>query len=191
MSGSEPLSLELEPAAGTAPRIEWDVESLRQLGAAVEGSAEDAQPGWRLATEPDWDAARALSLISASFEDGALLAVAALRPREAEGHDADAVEAVLISAEGDVIRPHEVLLSVEYGPDGSARRLGLELYEGADGPPIRVAADRVGTAHAASDGAVREQAPLRLRMEGTPGAGLHELVHARDSDRDQKEAAPG
>jgi hypothetical protein len=163
MPGSEPLTVELAPVVGAAPRIEWDVESLRRLQAGAEAAApEDAGPSWRLATEPDWDAVRALWLISAGFDDGALLAVAALRPREAEGHDADAVGGVLISAEGDVIRLHEVLLSVEYGPDGSPRRLGLELYEGADGPPIRVAADRVET-------------------EGTPGTGLHELVRSPGS----------
>jgi hypothetical protein len=177
MPGSEPLTLELAAAVGATPRIEWDVESLRQLQAGADGAApEDAGPSWRLVTEPDWDAVRALLVISAGFDDGALLAVAALRPKEADGHDADAVGGALISAEGDVIRLHEVLLSVEYGPDGSPRRLGLELYEGADGPPIRVAADRVETVEAPSGGKAREQAPLRLRMEGTPGTGLHELV---------------
>lgn len=179
MPGSEPLSLELGPAPGTAPRIEWDVDSLRQLRTTAEQpGSDDARPSWRLATEPDWEATRALCLISASFDDGALLAVAALRPRDAEGHDADAVGAVLISADGDVVVLHDVLLSIEYEADGSARRIGLELYEGADGPPIRVAADRVGTVEATSDGMPREQASLRVRMEGTSGAGLHELVHA-------------
>jgi hypothetical protein len=78
------------------------------------------------------------------------------------------------------MRLHEVLLSTEYGPDGRARRLGLELYEGPDGPPLRVAADRVGTVEEASeDDGVREHARLSLRMEGTPGTGLHELIRPR------------
>ena len=70
-------------------------------------------------------------------------------------------------------RVHEALLSTEYGPDGSARRLGLELYEDSTGPPIRIVADRVADAR---QGASGEQTALRLRMEGTPGTGLHELI---------------
>ena len=106
-------------------------------------------------------------MISASFDDGALLAVAALRPRGAAGHDADAVGAVLVSPEGEVARPHEALLSTEYGPDGEPAALGLELYEDPTGPPLRVVADRVADARPGAGG---EQTALRLRMEGTPGS---------------------
>ncbi len=70
-------------------------------------------------------------------------------------------------------RPHEALLSTEYGPDGTARRLGLELYRDPAGPPVRIAADRIAGA-----GAGGEQTALTLRMDGTPGTGLHELIPA-------------
>ncbi len=71
---------------------------------------------------------------------------------------------------------HEALLSTEYGPDGRARRLGLELYESSTDRPIRVVADRVAEARDDADG---ERTALSLRMEGTPGAGLYELTPAR------------
>jgi hypothetical protein len=112
-------------------------------------------------------------VISASFEDGALLGVAALRPREAAGHDADAVGAVLVSPEGEVARPYEALLSTEYGPDGKARRLGLELYEEPTDPPVRVVADQLAQPR---QGTGREQTAFGLRMEGRSGTGLHELI---------------
>jgi hypothetical protein len=176
MPSGDPLVLELGPAGGPALRVEWSVEALRELSAAPRqpGTAE-ARPPWRLARELDWERGSALRVISASFDDGALLAVAALRPRGAAGHDADAVGAVLVSPQGEVAQLHDALLSTEYGPDGGARRLGLELYEESTGPPIRVVADRVADAR---QGAGGEQTALRLRMEGTPGTGLHELRRA-------------
>jgi hypothetical protein len=177
MPSGERLVLELDPADGPALRVEWDVDALRERGAAGgQPGTTEAPPAWRLEPGPDWEGASALRLISATFDDGALLAVAALRPRGAAGHDADAVGAILVSAEGEVTRPHEALLSTEYGPDGTARRLGLELYEDPAGPPVRVAADRIA---GADDDAGGQQSALTLRMDGTPGSGLHELIEGR------------
>jgi hypothetical protein len=168
MPSGERLALTLEPAAGSPLSVEWDVDALRRLGDTVG----DASPAWRLERGPDWERTSALRLIAAAFDDGALLAVAALRPLGAEGHDADAVGAILVSAEGEVTHVHEALLSTEYGPDGRARRLGLELYEDSTGPPTRIVADRVG------EGGEGDRAALTFRMEGTPGAGFHERIHA-------------
>jgi hypothetical protein len=180
MPSNEPMVLELGPAGGgPALRVEWDVASLRELRTAGHPPGTGApRPSWRLAREPDWESTSALRVISASFDDGALLAVAALRPREAAGHDADAVGAILMSPEGEVMRLHEALLSTEYGPDGMARRLGLELYEGSDGPPIRVVADRVEAGEGSSQSGAGEETPLTFRMEGTPGTGFHEVIRA-------------
>jgi hypothetical protein len=176
MPSGDPLVLELGPPDGSALQLEWDVDALRELDATPgDRGADGALSTWRLDGKPDWQRASALRVISASFEDGSLLGVAALRPRGAAGHDADAVGAVLVSAEGERTRLHEALLSTEYGPDGRARRLGLELYEDSANPPLRVVADRVAEARQGPD---REQTKLRLRMEGISGAGLHELMRA-------------
>jgi hypothetical protein len=174
MPARDSLALVLGPADLPVLRVEWDVEALRGLNAAPRhpGTGE-AGPAWRLDTEPDWQRVSALRVISASFDDGALLAVAALRPRGAPGHDADAVGAILVSAHKEVEEFQDALLSTEYGPDGQARRLGLELYAGFGGPPIRIVADRVADPRGDADG---EQTALRLRMEGAPGTGLHELI---------------
>jgi len=175
MPSGDPLVLELGAAGGPALRVEWDVEALRELSGAAGPGGGQTRPTWRLERDPDWDGFSALRVISARFDDGAALGVAALRPRGSAGHDADAVAAVLVSPEGEVARPNEALLSTEYGPDGKARRLGLELYEGATEPPVRVVADRVMEAR---QDAGREQTALRVRMEGTPGTGLYELISA-------------
>jgi hypothetical protein len=174
MPSGDPLVLELGPAGEPVLRIEWDVEALRGLSAtSCDPDTGEARPTWRLERDPDWEGASALRVISASFDDGALLGVAALRPRETAGHDADAVAAVLVSAEGEVARPHEALLSTEYGPDDRARRLGLELYEDPTAPPVRVVGDRLAEAR---HGAGHEQTAFTLRMEGRSGTGLHELM---------------
>jgi len=183
MPSGERLVLELDPAGGPSLRVEWDVGALRELAARQQPGTGHGPPTWRLEREPDWERAGAVRLISATFDDGALLGVAALRPQGAAGHDADVIGAILISPEGEVAQLHEALLSTEYGPDGRARRLGLELYESSNGPPIRIVADRIADAREGvgdevgeSDGG--EQTPLTLRMEGTPGTGLHELIRA-------------
>jgi hypothetical protein len=176
MPSGDPLLLELGPSGGPLLRIEWDAEALRELSATShDPGGRDARPIWRLEQDPDWDGASALRVISASFDDGALLGVAALRPREAAGHDADAVGAILVSPDGEVARPYEALLSTEYGPDGRARRLGLELYEEPTDPPVRVVADRLADARQGSGG---EQTALTLRMDGTPGSGVYELMES-------------
>jgi hypothetical protein len=174
MADGDPLVLALGSAGGPTIRVEWDATVLRELNARP-GDADDteAPPTWRLETEPDTDSAGILRVISASFDDGALLAVAALRPPGAGGHDADAVGAILVSPEGEATELHHALLSTEYGPDGRARRVGLELYEDPADPPTRVVGDRVAEAR---QGARSEQTALRLRMEGTSGTGVHELV---------------
>lgn len=174
MPNGETLALELGAADGPTLRVEWDLGALRELSAGSRPpGATDARPSWRLEAEPGWDRAGVLRLISASFDDGSLLAVAALRPLGVEGHDAEAVGAVLVAPQGEAARLHEALLSTEYGPDGKARRLGLELYESSTDPPIRVVADRVADA---GENADSERSALTLRMAGTPGAGLYELM---------------
>src|SRR6266566_2421029 len=96
MPSGERLVLELDPAGGPSLRVEWDVGALRELAARQQPGSGDGAPTWRLEREPDWERAGAVRLISATFDDGALLGVAALRPQGAAGHDADVIGAILI-----------------------------------------------------------------------------------------------
>jgi hypothetical protein len=174
MTDGDPLALTVGPAGGPTIRVEWDAAALGELNARpLDGDDTEAPPTWRLETDPGGDGTGTLRVISASFDDGALLAVAALRPPGAGGHDADAVGAILVSPEGEASELHHVLLSTEYGTDGRPRRVGLELYEDPADPPTRVVGDRVAETRGGPRG---EQIALRLRMEGTSGTGVHELV---------------
>src|SRR2546428_2678953 len=111
MPSVERLALTLEPAGGSALGVEWDEDVLRGLGAARQAAATGEAPrAWQLEREPDWERTGALRLISAVFDDDALLGVVALRPRGAAGHDTDAIAALLVSAAGAVAPPHEALL---------------------------------------------------------------------------------
>jgi len=174
MAEVDSLALELGPAGGPTMRVEWDPAALRELNSPPrDGGDTEGPPSWRLETDSVGDGTGGLRVISASFDNGALLGVAALRPPEAAGHDADAVGAILVSPEGEASELHHALLSTEYGPDGQPRRVGLELYEDPADPPTRVVGDRVAEARRGPRG---EQIGLRLRMEGTSGAGVLELV---------------
>jgi hypothetical protein len=133
-------------------------------------------PAWHLDGDVDWKAYKSLQVISAGIE-GDTLTLAALRPAEAEGHDADLLAVGFTRAEDD--EPAAVdnaLLSVERGPDGSMRRIGIELWLG-DGTALRVAGNRESEGSEVEEGGVRrESTPLSVRLEGREGSGVHDLV---------------
>ncbi len=138
-------------------RVVWD---LRQLRSLWPGGGE--QP-WRLEGEPDWTRTELLRLVSAAFDDGAMIAIAAARPAGAAGHDADAVAGAMVE-DGEVARFERALISAELDAEGRTRRLGLELYPHEDSLPLRVAADG--------------ERDLELRMEGSPGRGRLDVIAA-------------
>jgi hypothetical protein len=148
-------------------RIEWEPGALRAL---ADGSTE---PAWRLADEPDWEALESLRVVSAAFEDGRLLAVAAARPVGADGHDAAEPRGILVDAGGEAVELAEALLSTEYDADGTPTRIGLEIYPRPGAIPLRVAADREGPARV-DDGA--ETTAMSFRMDGARGSGVFERV---------------
>ena len=111
-----------------------------------------------------WELAR---LLSAVFDDGLMLAVVALRPTGAAGHGEESVVGVLVR-NGSPVVVDEALLSVEYDPAGGPRRVGVELYEGADSLPLRIAGDRV----AADPG----RTALAMRNGGVSGRGRLAIV---------------
>lgn len=140
-------------------RIVWDLDRLRAIRAG------ETEPPCRIEEEPDWSAVEQLRLIAASFEDRSALAVAALLPADAAGHDAEAVAGFLVSPDGEVGDLREVLISTERGPDGRVRRLGMELYEAADSIPLRVAADG--------------ERAMSFRLGGRAGSGVYEVLRRR------------
>jgi hypothetical protein len=164
MATPEPHDISLA-VAGSEVRLRWNP-------GALEGEPASA---WELAAPPDWDQLEAIRLISAAFEDGAVMGVAAIRPRDAHGHGEDDVAARFLDPEGIPVDTSEALVSVEYDPARHPRRLGIELWPETDSPPLRIAADRDAAAeHPAGEG--REVVAMTFRLGGVTGGGLYETV---------------
>jgi hypothetical protein len=172
MARPEPTVISMELTAGEeAVRLRWDPTDTEDEGGAA------AESPWELQSEPDWGRLDGIRLISAHFDDGGLLAVAALRPRAARGHGEDVVIARFIDAEGEETTTSDAFLSVEYDAAGTPRRLGLEVWPEPDAAPLRVAADRdVKAASPRADG--REAVAMSFRLQGTPGTGLYEVLRS-------------
>jgi hypothetical protein len=153
--------------AGSEVRLRWNP------GTADGGEAS----AWELDSEPDWSRLEGVRLVSAAFEDGTALGVAAVRPSDARGHGDDAVGARFLDAEGIPTDTSEALVSVEYDAGRRPRRLGIELWPDADSAPLRIAADR-GPAIEPAAGEGREIVPMTFRLDGVMGRGTYEAVRA-------------
>jgi hypothetical protein len=171
---AEASSITLELPAGDRPvRLSWDRDAAESL--AAEGDDGPARSAWRTEEEPDWEHAEALRLVSAVFEDGRTVVLAALRPKGATGHDRDLV-AHCLETTGEPVTITEALLSTEYDADGVPRRIGLELWVEPDSPPLRLAGDRRGEAEVSGDGTRRELLAMSYRLDGVAGVGTYELL---------------
>jgi hypothetical protein len=170
MASPELIPIKLEEA-GVSGSLElaWDRSAAESLAAA--------ESPWRIEGELDWPATEGLRLVSAVFEDGRALALAALRPHGAPGHDRDST-AYRLEESGEPVDLVDALLSTEYDADGLPRRIGIELWAEAESPPLRVAADREGGVDVGGHGIRREVARMSFRLEGAGGTGTYELLRA-------------
>jgi hypothetical protein len=170
MATPEPAVVSVELAAGHEPvQLRWEPLATEDGGTVAKESP------WELESKPDWSHLEGIRLVSARFDDGAVLGVAALRPREARGHGDDLVIARLIDAHGEETTTSDALVSVEYDAGGTPRRLGIELWPEPDSAPRRVAADREAESEARSPEG-RDAVAMRFRLDGTAGSGLYEII---------------
>lgn len=168
---SEAFAVEFSDPAGDRLAFGWDEERLTQLSEEL-----GPQAPWLLDGELDWDEIHLIRVLSARFEDGRLLGVAALRPAGAEGHGEEVVAAAMVNAEGAAEPISEALLSVEYDGDGTPRRAGLELYRDEGLMPLRAAGDAKATDKSTGAGLERQAASLRMRLAGNGGVGRLDIV---------------
>jgi hypothetical protein len=161
MATPEPEVVSLE-VAGSEVRLRWNPIA-----------PEETESAWEVMSEPDWGCLEGIRLISAAFEDGTALGVAAVRPRNAEGHGGDAVAARYLDAEGIQTATSEAFVSVEYDPARRPRRVGIELWPEADSAPLRIAADRAAEPPSDDDAAM---VPMAFRFGGVAGRGTYEIV---------------
>jgi hypothetical protein len=82
--------------------------------------------GVRLVTETAFESLR---LVAAWFPSGAGVALAAVRPPGANGHEQDRVRAILTGSD-EGVSLFDPRLSTTYGGDGVPRRFGVELWLG-------------------------------------------------------------
>jgi hypothetical protein len=167
MADLEPVVIAVELGGSEGARLRWAPRP------ADDGNGAAPPSPWELEAEPAWGRLDSIRLVSALFDDGGALGLAALRPRDARGHDEDVVVARLVNAEGEQATISEALVSLEADAEGAPRRLGLELWMDPDSSPLRVAADRAGERGRASD---RESVSMRFRLDGVEGAGLYEVL---------------
>ena len=153
MGMPEPELVSLE-ATGARVRLRWDPPSA-----------------WELQSEPDWSGLEGIRLVSAVFEHGATLGVAAIRPRDARGHGDDAVAARFLDADGARTATSDAFLSVEYDSARVPRRLGIEVWPDPDAAPLRIAADREP-----GDVDDRDAVDMTFRLGGVAGRGTYETL---------------
>ena len=168
---AELLALELGAPAGEPVRFEWRPDELASLDPATAG----AGSVWALGGDPDWEQVGALRVLSGRFEDGRTIAIAAVRPVGTGGHGDELIAGALGDDEG-FERLEQVLLSTEYGPDGLARRIGLELYRPSSELPLRIAADATEAGSASEGGVERSHATCVMRLGELGGVALYEVL---------------
>src|SRR4051812_8650463 len=112
MGTPEPSVITLELAGREGARLRW---------APVREDGEVLRSPWQLESEPDWRLLDSIRLVSASFDDGTALAVAAVRPRDASGHGDDVVTALVVDAEGQETQASQTLVSGGHDGGGVPR----------------------------------------------------------------------
>jgi hypothetical protein len=126
--------------------------------------------------EPDWEQIDATRTVAAWLDDGTGVSVTAVRPRQAQGQDDDALWGVVLDPAGS-LHIDEPRLSTTYDGDGRQRRAGLELWVAEDdGYPRRAAGEVLC-------GSTFDLGQLRLdcsffawHMDGREGVGRYDLV---------------
>jgi hypothetical protein len=121
--------------------------------------------------------------VSAWFEPAEGLALTALRPRGATGHDRDVVIASVFDSTG-AIEIADPRLSTTYTADGLPARVGLELWlqedEQGEQYPRRAGGEALGVRAAAAQGELFVAAhAFRWHSRDQEGAGVYQLVRPR------------
>jgi hypothetical protein len=135
-------------------------------------------PGQRGHTwgEPDWERIGSTRTVAAWLDDGSGIALTAVRPAGAPGHEPEAMWAALLGAAGS-LRVDEPRLSTTYDEGGRQRRAGLELWVGEDDSYPRRATAEVVCGSTLDLGQLRlDCAFMRWRMDGLGGSGRYDVL---------------
>ncbi len=175
------LALRVELAdATTASADQRSIEPCRVSGsAAVAGAEREFDVGGARSEDVSAADLDSLRLLGTWFPAGHEVAMISARPRKAKGQDNDAVELVARGEEQALaVDPR---LSTTYDAHGVPRRIGVELWLGADDDenqrPRRIGGVATGS-FASTDlgGRTLTAYALRCASRGEPGAGVYLLV---------------
>ena len=126
--------------------------------------------------EPDWERIGSTRTLAAWLADGTGVALSAVRPADAGGHEPEAIWAAVLGPAG-ALRVDDPRLSTTYDEDGRQRRAGLELWVGGDDDWPRRATGEVVCGSTLELGHLRlDCAFVRWRMEGYDGVGRYDVL---------------
>jgi hypothetical protein len=205
----DPLIAAAAAIAGAGPGDEWALTgSAHDLRVSPEGEpvASDALTGFHQLCRVHGDATidgsrREIAFLGVRAEVSSLdaldslrevfvwfgpddgLALSAVRPRGAKGHDRDLLAAAVFDPAGAVVVA-DPRLSTTYTASGRPARVGLELWLEQDDSeeqyPRRAAGEAVGASAGGQLGAVTLEAHLmRCRSRGEEGIGVYLLARPR------------
>jgi hypothetical protein len=131
---------------------------------------------------PDWERIGLARTLSAWLDERLAVAVTAVRPARAAGHDAEAVAAYVLEAPPDGAqalpqRMADPRLSTVYDGEGRQRRAGLELYPDEEADHARRLAGDATCGTSLDLGRLRlDCAFFKWRMEGRSGVGRYDIL---------------
>jgi len=186
-AGAQPFELDVELSElGPAVKLEGellgseDLALCRAIGSLRIGddTREIACLGIRTdGEEPGGEAIERRRSLAVAFSDGALLALSAVLPAGAEGHDEEELAAALVEPEGESLDIGEALLSTSFDADGRQRRATIELWPSAEAEPARRIGGAIVCGASVDLGELRlDTAFFRWSMEGRPGLGRYEVL---------------
>jgi hypothetical protein len=132
---------------------------------------------------PVWAELDAVRGITAVFDRDHAVFLLARRPRGAQGHGHELVEAVMV-LDGELTTAEDARVSTVYDGDGRQRSAGLELWLPGEDFPRRASGTAQAGASLSLENLRVNAAVFRWRMEAHDGLGTYELAA-----RDEQEAA--
>lgn len=165
-----------DPTTATAT-VDHEIEPCRVAGAAtIEGIEREFDVGGVRSAALAPDGEGSLRVFASWFPAGHEVAVLAVRPPGAKGHDHDRIEVVARGEEHALV--FDPRLSTTYDPPGEPRRVGVELWLGDDEEgdlwPRRVSGIATGSR---VHGAGLSVSALECSSRGELGAGIYVLAH--------------
>ena len=127
---------------------------------------------------PAWAELDAVRVVSAVFDEGHAVLLAARRPRGAVGHGQELVVAHLLAG-GELLGVEDARLSTVYDAQGRQRSVGLELWLPGEDFPRRASGSVRAGLSLGLEGLRVDAGLVAWRMEGRDGAGSYEIT-ARD-----------